>query len=186
MIATILSSLMLFGGPPTTVCPIMGNTANPKGPTVEYNGAVYAFCCGGCDTKFAKDPAAALKNPALKGKIAGTYLFDPVSGNRVHPGEVTLFAEFEGTRFFFENEKNLAAFKADSKKYGKLPAKEAMNCPVTGEAVEAYSDASGFADVDGVRYYFCCGGCEKGFTAAKLNPEAKKHVGVPKAIAVKK
>lgn len=186
MIATLLSSLMMFGGPLTTVCPIMGNTANPKGPTVEYNGAVYAFCCGGCDTKFAKDPVAALKNPALKGKITGTYLFDPVSGKRVHPGEVTLYAEYGGTRFFFENDKDLATFKTDPKKYGTLPTKEAMNCPVTGEAVEAYSESPAFVDVEGIRYYYCCPGCEKGFTAEKLNPESKKKAAAPKAIAIKK
>lgn len=29
---------------------------------MDYNGTRYYFCCAGCDTKFAKDPAAYVKN----------------------------------------------------------------------------------------------------------------------------
>ncbi len=50
------------------VCPVKGNLIEADSPTVEYNGKVYAFCCPGCDTKFAKDPVKYLKNLSEDGK----------------------------------------------------------------------------------------------------------------------
>lgn len=44
------------------VCPVMGNKVDPEGPTVEYNGKLYAFCCPGCDAKFKKNPEKYSKN----------------------------------------------------------------------------------------------------------------------------
>ena len=44
------------------VCPVMGNKVDPDGPSVEYNGKLYAFCCPGCDTKFEKNPEKYSKN----------------------------------------------------------------------------------------------------------------------------
>ena len=44
------------------VCPVMGNKVDPDGPTVEYNGKLYGFCCPGCDAKFAKNPEKYAKN----------------------------------------------------------------------------------------------------------------------------
>lgn len=50
------------------VCPVKGNPIEADSPTVEYNGKVYAFCCPGCDTKFAKDPVKYAKNLSEDGK----------------------------------------------------------------------------------------------------------------------
>lgn len=50
------------------VCPVKGNPIEADSPTVEYNGKVYAFCCPGCDTKFAKDPEKYAKNLSEDGK----------------------------------------------------------------------------------------------------------------------
>jgi YHS domain-containing protein len=44
------------------VCPVMGNKIDPDGPTVEYNGKLYGFCCPGCDAKFEKNPEKYSKN----------------------------------------------------------------------------------------------------------------------------
>ncbi|HSW55430.1 MAG TPA: YHS domain-containing protein [Ignavibacteriaceae bacterium] len=44
------------------VCPVMGNKVDTDGPTVEYNGKLYAFCCPGCDAKFEKNPDKYSKN----------------------------------------------------------------------------------------------------------------------------
>ena len=44
------------------VCPVMGNKVDPDGPTVEYNGKLYGFCCPGCDAKFEKNPEKYSKN----------------------------------------------------------------------------------------------------------------------------
>ena len=173
----------MFGGDPTS-CPMMGGTANAKGPHVEYNGVSYAFCCGGCDARFAKDPATALKNPSLKGKVTGTFLFDPVSGQRINTSEAKLSSVYNGTRFYFSNEADQKAFNADMKKYGTLPAKEVMQCPVSGEKVDNYSGSVGFADYNGVRYYFCCADCIAPFkgSPAKYAAEASKKAAAPKAI----
>lgn len=50
------------------VCPVKGNPIEADSPTVEYNGKVYAFCCPGCDTKFAKNPEKYSKNLSEDGK----------------------------------------------------------------------------------------------------------------------
>jgi len=50
------------------VCPVKGNPIEANSPTVEYNGKVYAFCCPGCDTKFAKNPEKYIKNLSEDGK----------------------------------------------------------------------------------------------------------------------
>lgn len=50
------------------VCPVKGNPIEADSPTVEYNGKVYAFCCLGCDTKFAKNPEKYAKNLSEDGK----------------------------------------------------------------------------------------------------------------------
>jgi len=44
------------------VCPVMGNKVDLDGPTVEYNGKLYGFCCPGCDAKFEKNPEKYSKN----------------------------------------------------------------------------------------------------------------------------
>ena len=50
------------------VCPVKGNPIEADSPKVEYNGKVYAFCCPGCDTKFAKNPEKYAKNLSEDGK----------------------------------------------------------------------------------------------------------------------
>lgn len=50
------------------VCPVKGNPIEADSPTVEYNGKIYAFCCPGCDTKFAKNPEKYAKNLSEDGK----------------------------------------------------------------------------------------------------------------------
>lgn len=44
------------------VCPVMGNKVDADGPTVEFNGKLYGFCCPGCDVKFEKNPEKYSKN----------------------------------------------------------------------------------------------------------------------------
>lgn len=44
------------------VCPVMGNKVDVDGPTVEYSGKLYGFCCPGCDAKFEKNPEKYSKN----------------------------------------------------------------------------------------------------------------------------
>ncbi len=50
------------------VCPVMGNPVDLDGAKVEYDGKLYAFCCAGCETKFASNPQKFLKNLSEDGK----------------------------------------------------------------------------------------------------------------------
>ena len=50
------------------VCPVRGGKVNTKVAPVEYNEKLYGFCCGGCDTKFEKEPAKYSKNLSADGK----------------------------------------------------------------------------------------------------------------------
>jgi YHS domain-containing protein len=53
--------------PWNTVCPVMGNEVDASVKTVEYDGKNYGFCCGGCDSKFQKDPARYSRNLSKDG-----------------------------------------------------------------------------------------------------------------------
>ena len=44
-----------------------------------------------------------------------------------------------------------------------------LACPVMGEVVESAAESSGYADYEGVRYYFCCSSCAEQFAQ---NPAA--------------
>lgn len=50
------------------VCPVLGGKVNAKTATVSYDGKEIGFCCGGCDTKFEKEPAKYMKNLSEDGK----------------------------------------------------------------------------------------------------------------------
>lgn len=178
MFAPLIATLLMFAPAqgPGTDCPIMGSPAKAGGPAVEYAGAMYTFCCAGCDAKFAKGPVAALKSDDIKGKTVGTFLFDPVTGKRIVEKDSKGSTEFNGLRYLFASTANKATFDKDMKKYGTTPAKESLACPMTGEVVETYSKASAYMDSEGVRYYLCCAGCETPF-AKDMKTNAKKVAG---------
>ena len=44
-----------------------------------------------------------------------------------------------------------------------------LACPVMGDVVESAAESSGYADYEGVRYYFCCSTCAEKFAE---NPAA--------------
>lgn len=146
------------------VCAIMGSPTKAESPRLEYAGSSFPFCCGGCDTTFEKDPKAAIKK-AEKGTAAiGEFLFDPISHNRIKADKSKGTVDYQGLRYFFESEANMTEFKKDMKKYTTAPKKESLTCPVMGEKVASYSKASGYMDYEGVRYYFCCAGCQPAMT----------------------
>jgi len=172
LIAMVVMLAPVQGAQPT-MCPIMGGPAAKGGPVVEYAGARYEFCCPGCDGTFQKGPAAALKSDKIKGKTVGVFLFDPVSRKRIEAKDAKGGSvDFNGTRYLFSTAANKAAFEKDAKKLAAVPAKESLSCPVSAEVVETYAKASGYADHNGVRYYFCCAGCE-----APFGKEMDKYAG---------
>jgi YHS domain-containing protein len=188
MIVTLLATLVITQAKPLA-CPIMGGPGNTKGAYSDYNGVRVYYCCAGCDTKFEADPKKVSVDAAKKGMVWGASLFDPVSGNRLQPDKaIKETAEFNGVRFYFESAEDKAKFDADPKKYGTLPEKESLFCPVEKEAIANYGKAFRYVDYSGVRYYFCCGGCPEKFAA---NPtafvdNAKDHVKAPGVATEKK
>ncbi|MBL8088271.1 MAG: hypothetical protein JNM85_09430 [Chthonomonas sp.] len=186
MITTLLaSSAILLGGvtvKPTT-CPVMGHgDANASVSTVDFRSTRYSFCCNGCPTAFAANPDKYLKNPELKGKTIGTFLFDPVSRTAITAGTASASMEYQGVRYLFGNAANLAKFKKSPATYTAMPAKEVLQCPVANEKLNGYAGAYAYQDVKGVRYFICCPGCVPKFQ----KEPAKYTAGVAKLISAAK
>ncbi|MGE0002662.1 MAG: YHS domain-containing protein [Fimbriimonadaceae bacterium] len=162
MILSTLVAALTMAAPATQgdlVCIMMGSPTNAKSRAMEYAGSRFAFCCGGCDTAFAKNPTKAMKDANAKGQTFALGLFDPVSGMRVDASKSEFQTDAAGTRYSFQSKANRDAFLKDVKKYTTVPAKDSLTCPVTGEKLDAYSQAAGFVDYNGARYYACCAGC---------------------------
>ncbi|MFM9872679.1 MAG: YHS domain-containing protein [Fimbriimonadaceae bacterium] len=157
------------------VCPVMGsNIADVSTAGYhDYNGSRYYFCCGGCDAKFKAEPGKYLEAQAKASKVAGDFMFDPVSGMRLaSPGIIADTSDYKGIRFHFSSKANKAAFDKEPAKFGTMPKKEALFCAVAQEEISNYASAASFVDFKGVRYYTCCGGC-----VAKLKADPAKYVG---------
>lgn len=139
----------------------------------DVAGVRYGFCCEGCVPKFEKEPAKFIKAAAEKNVTTGTSLFDPVSGKHVNDRTAKGgYVDYKGVRYMFTTEANRRAFDADSAKYGTMPEKYALYCPVMNKPVKSFAAADGFIDYKGVRYFTCCAGCDEPF---KANPE--KFIG---------
>lgn len=191
MIITAIATLTVLAGMDAKPlsCPIMGGPANTKAGFSDYNGVRVYYCCPGCESGFGKDPAKASAEATKKGLVYGVSLFDPVTGNRLTEKKaIKETSDFGGVRFMFASAENKAKFDADPKKYGTLPVKEALYCPVGKEAVETYAKSSGYVDYEGVRYYMCCGGCEGPMKKdpAKVVGNAKTYVKAPGIATEKK
>lgn len=184
MILSIIASLAISLTPQAKPlsCPIMGSPVGDKAPFSDYNGVRVSYCCAGCDSTFEKAPKKSSEDASKKGMTYGVFLFDPVTGDRLEPAKaIKESSDYNGVRFMFAKADNKAKFDADPKKYGALPEKEALFCPVGKEAVPSYGKASGYVDHEGVRYYLCCAGCGPAMKKdpAKLAVNSKDHVKVP-------
>lgn len=115
-------------------CPVMGGDID-KEQFADYEGKRVYFCCGGCDAKFKKDPAAYIK----KLTDAGIVLADAPAGAATAP----------------------AATPAPAAPVAPAAgaAKMQTMCAVSGEEI----DKTKFADYNGKRVYFCCGMCKGKF-----------------------
>lgn len=63
------------------LCPVSGNTTDPK-VTIEHAGSQVSFCCGGCVDKFKAEPAK------YAAKLANSYTYQtrcPVMGGEITP-----------------------------------------------------------------------------------------------------
>ena len=186
MITTILALSIIA---PTVqskyrTCTVNGeHSANDEIATRDYNGVRWSFCCDDCLPQFDKEPAKYAELRSEDKTAAGVFLFDPISGNRLKSNDAKGgYTDYKGVRYMFASKENKKKFDANMSKFGTLPKQDALYCPVAKEEVESYAAASGYHDFEGVRYYFCCAGCEAPF---KKNPKeyisnAKGHTGAPK------
>jgi len=119
IISIIAAATVALGQSPALKCPVLGGNVAEKSVVVEYNGAKFSFCCGGCDVKFAKSPEKYLIAQRRAGKTVGVYLFDPVSKKRLDLKKAKATADYEAIRYPFESLSNKRTFLAAPKKYLK-------------------------------------------------------------------
>lgn len=160
------------------VCPIMGSAIDPNMPTVQYQGAEFGFCCAGCDVTFMENPRSAIQRASLADRTVGVFLFDPISLDRIVADESTPYMDYRGLRYYFASEANKEEFASDPLPHSQYPEKEALHCPVMDAPIASYKAASGYRDHEGVRYFFCCAGCDDAFDAEpeKYASAAAEHV----------
>lgn len=170
-------------------CVIANEPISESVQKTDFAGVRYGFCCAGCVGGFAKDPAKAIAKAVEAKRTVGIALHDPVAGTRIEPVKAKGgYADFGGTRFYFASAENKAVFDAQPEKFGMMPKKEALYCPVMNHPVKSYSEAGAMADYDGVRYYLCCPNCLGEFKAnpSKYIGNAAKAVSAPKPMAAPK
>ncbi|HRJ31983.1 MAG TPA: hypothetical protein PKY51_00305 [Fimbriimonadaceae bacterium] len=188
MTTAIILTMVLAqeGTKPPLVCPIMLSPVSAKVPTSEYNGALFGYCCAGCEIGFEANPTKVLGDKKLKGKTVGEFLFDPVDRREIEFKDAAGWFDYASIRFYFRSAENLATFKKDPKKFGTMPKLESLVCPVSGETIARYTEAAGYEDIGGVRYYLCCMGCEPKLVAEPAKYTTGKKGTAPKAIPTKK
>ena len=155
-------------------------TATKSGKYIDHEYTRYYFCCGNCPKAFEKDPEKFTKNTgvslqkiALPEELACAVMSD----HKVKLAEATekkLFADHNGRRYYFCCAGCEPTFKADPAKFsksasislGQVPLPKEMTCAVNTSAKVNPAQAiekKQYADHNGKRYFFCCGGCPEAF-----------------------
>lgn len=167
-------------------CSVMGRPATIGGPSMDYKGVRYVFCCSMCPADFQKDPEAIIHGDKAKGKTIGIALFDPISDARINTDQAKASSDYNGVRYLFTTADEKKSFDATPEKFTAIPDKEALYCPVEKQAISSYAAAGSYRDYKGVRYYFCCNSCPSEFDKSpdKYAPNAASYVATPKALAV--
>lgn len=182
MIIPALLTAVVSLAPVEVTCPIMGHKA-PANPTEfsDFAGVRYAYCCGGCEGTFEKDMKGSMAKVMAKNKVAGQGLFDPISRLRIQPKSAKAQSDYKAVRYYFASAASKAKFDKAPATYAVAPAKESLTCPVMGEKMAGYDDAWAYQNVNGVRYYLCCGECVTEFakSPAKYIAKVKSTVKAP-------
>ncbi|MEA2553542.1 MAG: hypothetical protein QOJ65_1718 [Fimbriimonadaceae bacterium] len=193
MITTLIAFTLLSPAAQAVhlACPVTGEEIGKPFASINYKGARYDLCCGGCPGPFLKNPEKFLTPEKTKSATFGVGYFDPVSGLGVKADKAEAGPSvYNRVAYYFNSNEDKTTFDADPKKYTAIPAKEALYCPVMKREVSDISKSGGYADVDGVRYYICCGDCAgelKASPSKYLNADSAKHVHDVVAVkAVKK
>jgi YHS domain-containing protein len=185
MLTTIAISAVLFGQAQQVTCPVMGSPVAQNSKVVEYAGAKFSFCCPGCESNFAQSPSKFLESTKAK-TVAGVFLFDPVSRQRLEIHKAVSTADFKGIRYPFSTSENRSKFLSSPDRFAKRPSKEALYCPVGKEVVKSYSKASDYVDHNGIRWFMCCDGCGGPFEqdpTKYLVPGIEQYVHIPNVVS---
>ncbi|QYK54449.1 MAG: hypothetical protein KF824_06005 [Fimbriimonadaceae bacterium] len=149
---------------PDPVCPVLGKPITSESLSVEYAGLKVSFCCAGCDQEFLASPTKFLKQAEAEHKVVALSLFDPVSKLRITPEQTKAVVDVAGIRYSFASQESADEFAEFPGLYTTAPTRESLRCPVMMNDIPTYSAAAGYEDFQGVRYYFCCSGCDKSFS----------------------
>jgi YHS domain-containing protein len=155
-----------------TTCPVMGGKI-VKDLYADHDGKRVYFCCGGCDSRFKRAPEYYVSKLEKKGVTLEKTVVEqttcPVMGGKIVK---SLYADHDGKRVYFCSGGCDSRFKKSPGKYiSKLEKKgitfektpvAQTTCPVMGGKIVK----SLYADHDGKRVYFCCGGCDSRFKRA--------------------
>jgi YHS domain-containing protein len=157
-------------------------------PRVDFAGVQFGFCGVNCIIAFERDPARNLRNLPGGDKPRGIYLFDPVSGARIdlHRQGAVDYRDIGGVRVFFETKANLKVYESSDKAFRLTAPRECLVDAVTRKPLATYSDAVGFSDFGGVRYYFSeVESLAKFKTSPRsYTPAVASFVGAPRSIRV--
>jgi len=164
-IITIAALVMGFSGPTPLCCPATLESITGKpAVTVEYGGILLGTCCGGCEGAILKDPKPLIAKAVKANKTVGAFEYDPISGARINGEKAPAYSDFKSIRYFFASDDEKKTFDAKPADYVGEIKSTAYFCPVMKHATES-TKAGAYADVKGVRYFFCCSSCLKAFKA---------------------
>src|ERR1043165_4393425 len=77
-------------------CAVMGSPTNASSKAVDFAGARFPFCCGGCPQAFMKEPLKYIEAAKDSKGAIGTFMFDPVDGQKVDLEKVKASVDFKG------------------------------------------------------------------------------------------
>ncbi|MFI5386773.1 MAG: YHS domain-containing protein [Fimbriimonadales bacterium] len=153
----------LIGPEPPLHCPAtLAEITGAPAIKMEYAGALFGTCCGGCDAPFAKDPVGLLAKAAKANTTVGLFGYDPVSGRKIDAKNAVAYSDYRAIRYCFASADEKKAFDVAPGKFLSDVKAEAYMCPVTGDEMTPES-SRGYADYKGVRYYLCCPQCTTAF-----------------------
>ncbi len=158
---TLLAFAIGFAGPtpPPLSCPAtLESIPGKPAVTLEYAGAKFGTCCGGCDKPFAAKPADLLAKAIAAKKTIGAFDYDAVTGARIDAKSAKAWSDYKAIRYYFASDAEKKSFDAAPTSFVTAVKTEAYFCPVM-KHVTASKDAGAFADYNGTRYYLCCGDC---------------------------
>jgi YHS domain-containing protein len=189
MLTAIAALTLGFAGPqpPLHCVTTLEDITGAPAVSMEYAGAVFGTCCGGCDGPFLKDPKNAIAKATKANKAIGAFEYDPISGNRIDGKKAPAFSDYKAIRYFFATADEKKTFDATPAKFIGDVKSEAYFCPVMKHATEA-GKAGAFFDYNGTRYFTCCGDCLKELKAdpAKFVANAAAAVKAIAPVTLKK